>query len=688
MATGQTRTNTDGHGQTRTTAWSLSVLALFLLTTSWLTAQQGRPRFVTSSNLVLVDVRILDKQGKPVRGLTADDFTILEDGIVQKVGYFREISLPLTAVERDEGGPGAPAIPSPTPPPSSTKPSAPATDKRLLVFLFDLSSASLQDIRIMEETGQKFVREQLTPLDSAAVLVLDNGLQMLSDFTSDPDVLTSAFRRLGGGNPEQDVSETEEGTGGDTEFVADETELALFQTNQQLSAVQSVADAFREVTGRKALVYFSTGLTSRGIENDEQMRWTIDTCNRANMSVYSIDARGLVALSPGGGAQRAGGRGAGVFNGGASLDQMSSMIDSQNGLVTLASETGGAALLDDNNLSKLVRQAREDGSHYYMVGYYVPNTATDGRFRRIEIRTRDKYASVIARKGYYAEKPYISLTSSERELKLLKTVVEDLPASELPLAISAEYFPQASEGYEVLPLLSLDYEQLRAISGADGLGMEIIILARDTTGRACAGLRDNLEIKGRREENEARFVYENLMILPAGQYQLFAYVRDNRTGKMYRAVCSLELPAPGAIRSGSLVLAGAWRELDNPQGYRIKSGKVETMVKNPLLVGSRALIPRLDGTFKPGETLYIHGKVGIPAKTLALEYRVIVARDNDKRLFEGNWQPLQASSDNIAEINARLPLAQLQPGKYTVGTEVRGPAGETARLQKEFAIVP
>ncbi|MFB3902900.1 MAG: VWA domain-containing protein [Acidobacteriota bacterium] len=655
---------------------------------SWLSGQQPRqPRFSASSNLVLVDVRVLDKEGKPVGGLTAGDFTVLEDGIVQSVGYFREISLPLTVVEREQEQPATPAAPSPTGTPSPDKLNATVTDKRLLVFLFDLSNAGLQDIRVMQETGQKFVQEQLTPLDSAAVLVLDNGLEMLSDFTSDPAVLARAFRRLGSGDPEQDVSETEEGTEGDTEFVADQTEMALFQTNQQLAAVQSIADAFREITGRKALVYFTAGLQSRGIENDEQMRGTIDTCNRANMSVYSIDARGLVALSPGGGAQRSGGRGAGIFTGGAGLDQMSSLVESQNALVTLAAETGGSALLDDNNLSKLVRQAREDGSHYYMIGYYVPNAAADGRFRRIEVTTRNKYPTVVARKGYYSEKPYISLTFSERELKFLKTVVEDSPASELPLEVSAEYFPQAFEGYEVLPLLSLDYEQLKAISGADTLALEIVFLARDARGRASAGLRDNLEIKGRRNENEARFVYENLLVLRPGKYQLFAYVRDNRTGKTSRRVCSLDLPGAAPIRTSSLVLAGAWRELDNAQGYHIKSGKVETIVKNPLMVGSRALIPRSGRTFKTTETLYIHGKVSVPHGASGLEYRVIVEGDNEKRLFEGNWQPFQSPSDGIANINARLPLRQLQPGKYTVGAEVRGPGAEIVRLTRQFTIV-
>ncbi|RPI25891.1 MAG: VWA domain-containing protein [Acidobacteria bacterium] len=695
-----TRTNTDGRGRTRTNTdipsfvasrGGVIVVALLLLPASWLFSQQRRPHFSTSSNLVLVDVRILDKQGQPIRGLTADDFTIIEDGVAQTVGYFREISLPLSIVQREQvrAVPEAAQTPKTGPVAASQNPST--GDKRLLVFLFDLSNASLQDIQTMQETGRKFVQEQLTPLDSTAVLVLDNGLQMLSDLTSDPAILTRAFRRLTSGNPEQDISEAEEGAEADSEFVADQTELALFQTNQQLSAIQSVADAFRDVTGRKALVYFSAGLRSSGVENDEQMRWAVDTCNRANMSVYSVDARGLVALSPGGGAQRAGGRGAGMFTGRSSLDQMSTLVDSQNGLVTLAAETGGAALVDDNDLSKVVRQAREDGSHYYMLGYYVTTATRDGRFRRIDVRTRNKYPTIVARRGYYAEKPYISLTKAERELALLKSVVEDLPASELPLTISAEYFPDASQGYEVVLLLSFDYDEVSRMSGAEDLNLEIVMLARDAAGQAQAGLRDSLEIKSRRQENEARFVYENLLVLPPGQYQLYAYVRDNRAGKMSRTVFSLDLPAESPMRSSSLVLAGSWRSNQNSETYRVKShGNVETILQNPLIVSGRALIPRVDGQFKPGETLYIHGKVRVPAsESSGVEFRVILDNREGQRLFQGDWQTLRPSSDQVAGINARLPLAQLAPGAYTVGAEIRSADGKSAgRLTRQFAIVP
>ena len=361
------------------------------------------------------------------------------------------------------------------------------------------------------------------------------------------------------GNPELELSLPEEVADSEqdsnSEFIADETEFALFETNRELSAIQSVAEAFRDVLGRKTLLYFSSGLTMRGIENQEEMRLTTDLSNRANISIYSVDARGLVALSPGGGAHRAGG-GSGIFNGRAALNQLVSLTQSQEALITLAADTGGAALVDDNDLSKIFRQAREDASHYYLIGYSTPAPPSDGRFRRIEVRTEPSYASLEYRTGYYADRPYRSLSAAEREFRLLQTVVEEVPVSDFPLEISAEYFPDSLGQYQVPILLGFNHAQLSQLSGARELDLEVILLARDSLGRTSAGIRDKVEIRRVEKDAQIRFVYENLLLLDPGQYQLSAYVRDNRTGLMSQAVRPLELPPVGPVPLSSLVLAG------------------------------------------------------------------------------------------------------------------------------------
>jgi len=648
--------------------------------------QEPVPRFRSTTNLVIVDVRVLSEDGQPVKGLKAEDFSVAEEGVLQQVSYFREVDLPLTVTEIQREIPVQNELPADS---SATVDSAelPYPEKRLLVFLFDLSSAGLQDIVMMGRAADEFLEEQFNDYDSAAVLLVDNGLELLTDFTSDPVVLGRAFSRLTSGDPELDLSVPDEEGDTTSEFVANETEFALFQTNQQLSAIQSVADAFREVPGRKALIYFSSGMNSRGVENDEQMRWTADACNRANMSIYSVDARGLVALSPGGGAHRAGAGGTAIYSGRSSLNQMASLVESQNTLVTLSSDTGGVALVDDNDFSKLLRQAVEESSHYYLLGYYVPESPKDGRFRRIDVRMQVRYGEVVSRQGYYAEKPYWVLSQSERELQFLQAVVDDSPAADLPLAASAEYFPDKTDQYKVAVLLSFDYSALSLIAGTEDLNLEIVILARDREGQARAGVRDKLEIRSR-EKDEARFVYENLVLLDPGEYRISAYVRDNRTGKMSKTVYPLALPPNRDVRIGSLVLAARWEESVGETSYRIKSGEQLSILENPLRVGGRSLVPRLDASFYSSETVYIHGKVSIRGSNVNPEYRIVLISEIGERLFEGPWKLLASSSGEIFDINARLPLSQLGPGSYRLSAEIRNSGSELLELGRAFTVVP
>ena len=663
----------------------LSAVLLMRVSTE---AQEPQVGFKVSANLILVDVRVLDADGRPVMGLTRDDFTLLEEGEVQTIDHFQEISLPLTSSRVEVDRPDQPA----RSPSLTSKPDQPmAPDKRLLILFFNFSSADLQDAEMMKKAAHEFLQEQFDPSDSVAVLAFDNGLEMLTDFTSDRVILSQAIGRLTSGEQGIDVSLPEDDSAeaaSDGGFIADETEFALFETNQQLSAIEAVADAFRDVSGRKALIYFSSGFSSRGIENDDQMRWTTDLCNRSNISIYAVDARGLVALSPGGGAHRGGGGGTGIYTGRADLNQMASLVQSRETLYALAADTGGASLMDDNDLSQIFRMAREDSSHYYLIGYYTPAPPADGRFRKLEVRTWISYPNVAYRRGYYADKPYRNLTPPEREFKLLQTVMDDVSVSDFRLEISAEYFPDASGRYQIPILLAFNHRQLKVLSGADALNLEVIMLARDPLEQTQGGVRDTVEIRPQKgKESDTRFVYQNLLVLDPGEYRLTAFIRDNRTGLMSRAVRALKLPPLGSFRPSSLVLAGGWKEPDSQSGYRIKKGKHVTIVKNPLEIRDRVLIPRVNGRFTRLETLYLHGKIAI-GNAQSGTYRILLLNHKKEKVFEGPWNTLAPDDAVPASINARLPLKQLPHGNYQMVVEVRLEDEQTHLLVREFAIVP
>jgi len=651
-------------------------------------AQEPQVGFKVSANLILVDVRIVDSDGRPVKGLTRDDFTLLEEGQVQTIDHFQEISIPLTSSRVEIDRPSQPPL-SHSLGSEFDQPMAP--EKRLLILFFNFSSADLQDAEMMKKAAHEFLREQFDPSDSIAVLAFDNGLEMLTDFTSDRIVLSRAIGRLTSGEQGIDVSLPEDDSGeaaSDGGFIADETEFALFETNQQLSAIEAVADAFRDVSGRKALIYFSSGFSSRGIENDDQMRWTTDLCNRSNISIYPVDSRGLVALSPGGGAHRGGGGGTGIYSGRADLNQMASLVQSRETLYALAADTGGASLMDDNDLSQIFRMAREDSSHYYLIGYYTPAPPADGRFRKVEIRTRISYSNVAYRRGYYADKPYRNLTPPEREFKLLQTVMNDASVSDFPLEISAEYFPDSSGRYQIPILLAFNHWQLKVLSGADALNLEIIMLARDPLEQTQGGIRDTVEIRPQKgQESDTRFVYQNLLVLDHGEYRLTAFVRDNRTGLMSRVFRELKLPPLGRFRPSSLVLAAGWKEPDSQTGYRIKKGKHVTIVKNPLEIRDRVLIPRVNGEFTQLETLYLHGKVTVE-KAQTGTYRIVLLNQGEERIFEGPWTSFTPGNTDPTSINARLPLKQLTHGNYQMVVEVRLGDEKTHLLVRKFTIVP
>ncbi|MBN2431940.1 MAG: VWA domain-containing protein [Acidobacteria bacterium] len=695
--------------------WIIRLLILWLLLGTGLPGAPGRSapedpsahRFFTRTNMVLVDVQVRDRSGRRVQGLTAEDFVVLEEGIPQAVTYFEEVFIPLPPATPAlvTTGPGtgdrsaSPAVEPvpavvPSPPPAAAGPTdRPMTglERRLLILLFDTGSADIQSLRLMEEAGRDFVNTQLTPSDAVAVLVFNNGLQLLADLTTDRAELTRAMARLDSTNPEMDVSlpdEDADAGGDDAAYLADETELALFQTNQQLSAIQTIADTFRDVTGRKALIYFSAGMTSRGVENEQEMRWTTDLCNKANMSVYTVDARGLVALSPGGGAHRGVSGGTAVFSGRADLNQLAGLARSQEGLISLAEETGGIALVDDNDLAKIFRAAREDNSHYYLLGYQTPAAPSDGRFHRLKVNVRREDVTVIHRPGYTADKPYRSLSPEEREFRFAQLVMEDQPAADFRLAVAAEYFPQAGSQYEVPVLLSFEYAEMRRLSGAETLNLELVIAARDASGRTRSGVRDQLEIRPRDTGGDVRFVYQNLLLLDPGRYDLVAYVRDNRTGKVARASGGVELPVDPAVKASSVVLAAGWREPAEDRLFNIKSGKYVTMVENPLLVENRVLIPRVERRFTRQEALFVHLRLAGGEVSAAPPYRLVLYDASRTELFSSPPKAMALSATGQPQVNIRLPLQELAPGWYLVQIRIMAGTADTWYFERDFQILP
>ena len=136
---------------------------------------------------------------------------------------------------------------------------------------------------------------------------------------------------------------------------------------------------------KKSFIYFASGMRLNGIDNQAQMQATTNAAIRANVSFYPVDARGLVASAPLGDATQGSPGGLGMYSGNSALVDTGNFQQSQDTLYALASDTGGKALLDDNDLTLGITQAEQAISSYYIIGYYTTKSTLDGKFRRIKI---------------------------------------------------------------------------------------------------------------------------------------------------------------------------------------------------------------------------------------------------------------------------------------------------------------
>jgi VWFA-related protein len=159
-------------------------------------------------------------------------------------------------------------VPAPTP-----TQSAPA--HRLLCLYMDLTSLSPADLASAQASAIQFVEKQATPADLVAVMTYTSQLNVLQDFTDDHDKLTAVLRMIMPGQL-----------------------TAPDDASARLQAIQAAAAVLGSFPEKKAILYFSTGVPLRTADNQAAMSAVVNSLMRANISLYPVDARGLVAAPP------------------------------------------------------------------------------------------------------------------------------------------------------------------------------------------------------------------------------------------------------------------------------------------------------------------------------------------------------------------------------------------------------
>lgn len=649
------------------------------------------PKFSATSNLVIVDVTVKDKSGKPIENLKQNDFVVTEDGKPQKISVFEfqkltEMPEPPPLVTLSD------QIKLPEAPKTTITAEAPGQvqyhDKRLLVFFFDFSSMGIPEQLRAQEAALDYLNTKITKDDIVAILLYASRISVLTDFTGDRDQLEGIVKGLPIGEMSEmadladDASDDNEDTG--AAFVADETEFNIFNTDRKLQALEQASRMLAALPEKKSLVYFAGGLSKTGVDNQAQLEASVNAAVKANVAIFPVDTRGLMADPPGGGASKGASRGSGAFTGSVYNTQRARINDSQETLVTLAADTGGKAFLDSNDITAGITQAQQDLKSYYVLGYYSSNVAEDGKFRKISVKLTNKLdAKLEHRPGYWAGKVWHKMTGQDKEQQLLEAIGAGEPLTDIPLALQVDYFRVGSTSYFVPVSIKVPGSavELAAKGGGALTNFDFLGQIQDEQHAVAGNVRDNVRIKLDQTKSSTAgrkgFQYDAGFTLSPGRYRMKFLVRENISGKMGTFETKFTIPDLSADTSGLKLSSVIWSSQREP--IKAAAGTAERLSKkeaeaNPLVVGSEKLVPNITKVFRRSQNLYVNFDVydarPDPDHPKARRVKVSMSLFNPKGAKAFEIEPLEATqmADTRPEavpVQFLVPLKGLAPGRYT-----------------------
>jgi VWFA-related protein len=641
------------------------------------------------SELVLVNVVARDKQGKPITDLKQSDFTLLEDGKPQRIASFDFENLdtkPLSAsagpAQQTTNGPVTPAKPILT----AKDADQALSNKRVIVLFFDLSSMAPDETERAMQAARKYVQTKMTSADLIAIVTLASSLRLDQDFTGDQAQLLRVLNRFS----HSEGQGMDNGSTGDADgieesgnaYTPDETEYNQFNTDRKLQALQSISQMLGKFNQKKSLIYFSSGVTQTGIENQAALRGAINTAVKANVAIYTLDARGLEAQPPGGSAATASLRGTAMYSGAAVQNSLDANFASQETLTTLSGDTGGKAFLDTNDLGQVFDRVQKDTSAYYVLGYKSSSPLRDGKYRRIQVKVNRPGLNLEFRKGYYAPKDFQHFNTEDKQQQMEDELNSELPNTDVAVYMAASYFRMDDRRFYVPVALVVPGSQIPFTKGGDKDKASLDILGEvlDELKRPVGSVRETvkLSLDAAQEVRRKNVQYSTGFMLMTGKYHFKFVVRENQSGRLGSFETDFVVPdiRKAPLKLSSVVLAS----------QRQPSSK---KTQNPLVRDGNELVPNIAHVFTQDQHLYFFYEVYDPTKDKSPEpptdakdakekaaavknpihlLTSIVFFNGKVKAFETpliEARQLNASDRKAAVFQFDVPLAQLKPGLYT-----------------------
>jgi VWFA-related protein len=640
-------------------------------------AAPQQPQFRTEVDVIRLDVSVLDKDRRPVRGLTMEDFTVTEDGTAQRLVAVTEID----AIDQD---PAPSAWMRYAPNPVVTNDLADqAGNGRVYAIVIDDWNLPWDDTDIAIRTREtaRYIVNGLGPSDLAAVVYAqDSGLT--EDFTNDRNKLLAAIDKY---NPHERpwIYQTPRGPGpGGGDMPQRFTPTLMRSTCQRsqptvptlLTVVQRMATVPER---RKTLVLVSTGLpvspgATRGCPGElaDLTRDMFRLAQRANINMHTIDPAGYRGYEDYLQRPKLRGREMGT---GMTLPQATQAARIRREyLEIMAEETGARSVVRTDAVEPGVDRIFEEDTAYYLIGYQTTNGKPDCKFRKVQVKVNRPDVEVRTRSGYYSacENSLESRETKQMPMTSDLGLVGLMAPSGLPLRAVATAFGPGSTRGQVDVGIVLTVRLPAEAAGRD----EVLTVTRnlyDEAGRAGPPEQRKWPLSlPRAGGDELRYdVYYRVSLAP-GRYEMRLNATSaalERTGSVFAPI---EVPD---FSLGSIVMSGLALGLRPPAGVD----------RSDPFAARLPIVPTTARDFEPNVPLAVSFRVQVgasaPPGPIVIETKLVDAAD--KVAFERQQSLAVDELDPLrgAQITTDLPLMGLARGPYLVSVSATRPDGRSTR---------
>ncbi len=647
--------------------------------------------------VVEIPVTVVDRAGNPVRGLTRENFELVDEGKKQKIEYFEEIDLAKISASE------------------AAEPYNPVA-RRSFMLLFDLGNSSPGTMDRARDAALVFVKSEIGEHDlvSVATYNTDNGFRLLTGFTTDREMLAAAIGTLG--NPKfyqlrdplflsaATNSMRDSGGGGATERgevarIATEEIVELNRVNAQnnddynrgrirtqLKTFGGFARVLDRVRGRKQIVLLSEGFDSRLIQGRESAGssdnradaeavisgevWTVDNDQRFGSTTASSEVTTMAELF----------KRSDVVLHAIDIKGLRSDVDAKEGLKKSSSEslylmtnpTGGQVFKNANDLKDNFKKILQSQEVVYVLGFTAKPGGTPGKFHNLKVKTQNvpRGARAYHRAGYY--EPSSKVSALEQTLTSADILQSDIPMEDVALSILSVPFPVANEKPLVPVIIEIPGKKLLEGVSGNVLNAELFVYAFDQGGAVKDFLHQKLSLdllKVRAQLTASGIKYYGSLRLDPGMHAIKVLVRVEESGRNGFQRYDLTVPKFGE----PVVLAPiVWDDATNSNWIMVK-GRPRSVseVDYPFQIAKQSFVPAVNaslqsnGSYKIALFTYNMPKDGLDIKASV--------RGADGSVAPAKVALLGASPEgalNATKVMLSFEPLGLAPGRYSLDVTI------------------